>query len=395
MPDITIIEDDYALNNGIALALKSCDYTINQIHRLKDFDRNKKTDIIILDINLPDGNGFDFLKKFRSYSDTPVIILTANDLETDEVTGLELGADDYIKKPFSLMVLRLRIEKILKRKTVYHNYEDEKFSFDFEKMEFYVKNLPIELSKTEQKLLKILVSNVNQVVTRDILIDKIWSDGSEYVDENAGWVRYRDVMDIINEEIGGRNKENDEFKEYKNKNLEDMKEMLSQFGSRLTDLENNQLTFEKIPTVTEEDIEKLFQDENDMSIIRNKEVDKPIVGQDNVGYIPPDSALLLVYAADGDGRIIKIRTTSSPTQIFTSGKQFMADNSKRESARWVEALDRLIEWKWVKPVGYKGEIFELTGTGYDKADWLKETMRIDTSKNPLDELKEFENFIYV
>lgn len=217
----------------------------------------------------------------------------------------------------------------------------------------------------------------------------------EYVDENAGWVRYRDVMDIINEEIDGRNKENDEFKEYKNKNLEDMKEMLSQFGSRLTDLENNQLTFEKIPTVTEEDIEKLFQNENDMSIIRNKEVDKPIVGQDNVGYIPPDSALLLVYAADGDGRIIKIRTTSSPTQIFTSGKQFMADNSKRESARWVEALDRLIEWKWVKPVGYKGEIFELTGTGYDKADWLKESMRIDTSKNPLDELKEFENFIYV
>lgn len=185
MPDITIIEDDYALNNGIALALKSCDYTINQIHRLKDFDKNRKTDIIILDINLPDGNGFDFLKKFRSYSDTPVIILTVNDLETDEVTGLELGADDYITKPFSLMVLRLRIEKILKRKTAYHNYEDEKFSFDFEKMEFYVKNLPIELSKTEQKLLKILVSNVNQVVTRDILIDKIWSDGLEYVDENA------------------------------------------------------------------------------------------------------------------------------------------------------------------------------------------------------------------
>ena len=141
--------------------------------------------IFILDINLPDGNGFDFLKKFRSYSDTPVIILTANDLETDEVTGLELGADDYITKPFSLMVLRLRIEKILKRKTAYHNYEDEKFSFDFEKMEFYVKNLPVELSKTEQKLLKILVSNVNQVVTCDILIDKIWSDGSEYVDENA------------------------------------------------------------------------------------------------------------------------------------------------------------------------------------------------------------------
>lgn len=97
-----------------------------------------------------------------------------------------------------------------------------------------------------------------------------------------------------------------------------------------------------------------------------------------------------MYAADGDGRIIKIQTTSSPIQVFTSGKQFMADNSKRESARWVEALDRLIEWKWVKPVGYKGEIFELTGTGYKKVDWLKESMGIDTSKSPLNELKEIE-----
>ena len=97
-----------------------------------------------------------------------------------------------------------------------------------------------------------------------------------------------------------------------------------------------------------------------------------------------------MYAADGDGQIIKIQTLSSPTQIFTSGKQFMADNSKRESARWIEALDRLIKWGWVKSVGYKGEIFELTGTGYSKADWLKDGMGIDTSKAPLDELKEFE-----
>ena len=69
----------------------------------------------------------------------------------------------------------------------------------------------------------------------------------------------------------------------------------------------------------------------------------------------------------------------------------MADDSKRESVRWVEALDRLIEWGWVKAVGYKGEIFELTKTGYSKADWLKAGMGIDTSKNPLDELKEFED----
>ena len=86
---------------------------------------------------------------------------------------------------------------------------------------------------------------------------------------------------------------------------------------------------------------------------------------------------------------MKIQTLSSPTEISTSGKQFMADNSRRESARWVEALERLIEWGWVKAIGYKDEIFELTGTGYKKADWLKEGMGIDTSKEPLDELKEF------
>lgn len=211
-----------------------------------------------------------------------------------------------------------------------------------------------------------------------------------YVDGNAGWVRYRDIVDVINEEAEGRNKVNAELGEHQQKMLEEMKEMLSQFGSRLTGIENNQLTWEEIPTATSEDINKLFQVENESLIIGNPEGDKSVVGQDDVGNIPVESAFLLVYAADGDGQIIKMQTLSSPTQIFTSGKQFMADNSKRESARWIEALDRLIEWGWVKAVGYKGEIFELTGTGYSKADWLKDGMGIDTSKDPLDELKEFE-----
>ena len=212
-----------------------------------------------------------------------------------------------------------------------------------------------------------------------------------YVDDNAGWVRYRDIVDIINEEAEGRNKANTELGEHQQKMLDDMKEMFSQFYSRLTDLENNQLTLKEIPTATSEDIKKLFQGEDNTLIIGNPEENKSVVGLDDVGNIPVDSAFLLVYAADGDGQILKMRTLDSPTQIFTSGKQFMADNSKRESARWEEALDRLIEWGWVKAVGYKGEIFELTGTGYSKADWLKNNMAIDTSKEPLDELKEFED----
>lgn len=213
----------------------------------------------------------------------------------------------------------------------------------------------------------------------------------DYVDDNAGWVRYQDIVAVINEEAEGRNKINAELVEHQQKGLEDMKKMLSQFSSRLTELESNQLTWEEIPTVTNEDINKLFRVENETLIIGNPKEDKSVVGQDDVGNIPVESAFLLVYAADGDGQIMKIQSLSSPTQISTSGKQFMADNSKRESARWVEALDWLIKWGWVKAVGYKGEIFELTGTGYSKADWLKDSMGIDTSKDPLDELKEFED----
>ncbi len=217
-----------------------------------------------------------------------------------------------------------------------------------------------------------------------------FSKAINYANDNAGWVRYRDIVDVVNEEAAGRNKENSELVERQQKMLEDMKTMFSQFGDRLTDLENNQPTWEEIPTVTNEDINKLFQVDNETIIIGSSDRDRIVVGQDNVGNIPVDSAFLLVYAADGDGQILKINTLGSPTQVFTSNKQFMADNSKRESAKWIEALDRLIEWGWVKPIGYKGEIFELTGTGYSKADWLKDCMGIDTTKDPLDELKEFD-----
>ena len=187
MKYIAVIEDDCALNNGIVLAIKGSDYSFRQYFRIGDFNKKEKYDLIILDINLPDGNGFDFLKEFRRISDTPVIILTANDLETDEVMGLELGADDYITKPFSLMVLRARIDKVLRktRRPTDSIYSDDTYYFDFDKMEFSENGNPAELSKTEQKLLRLLIVNKGQTLTRDHLIDRIWTDGAEYVDENA------------------------------------------------------------------------------------------------------------------------------------------------------------------------------------------------------------------
>lgn len=187
MKKITIIEDDTALNNGIVLALKNDDHSFKQLYKLSEYTAAEPCDLIILDINLPDGNGFDFLKKLRKSSDIPVIILTANDLETDEVTGLELGADDYITKPFSLMVLRARIDKVLRktRTSSSGKYSDGIYSFDFETMTFSVNGVSVELSKTEQKLLRLLVCNKGQALSREFLVDRIWTDGAEYVDENA------------------------------------------------------------------------------------------------------------------------------------------------------------------------------------------------------------------
>ena len=154
-----IVEDDTALNNGIALSLTG-DNAI-QSYSIADAEKNfdESIDLIILDINLPDGNGVDFCRKIRKTSQVPIIFLTANDMEIDIVTGLESGADDYITKPFSLAVLRARINTVLRRKQpVSNKYDDDLFSFDFENMLFSANGRPVELSKTEQKLLKILDS---------------------------------------------------------------------------------------------------------------------------------------------------------------------------------------------------------------------------------------------
>lgn len=188
---ILIVEDDITLNKGIMLTLRQEDINIKQAFDLEEGEyilKNESIDLIILDVNLPDGNGFDFCKKARETSQVPIIFLTACDMEVDIVTGLELGADDYITKPFSLMILRARVMAALRRQSF--NNGNNIFNFgelelDFEKMNFYKKDTPINLSKTEQKLLKILITNPGQVLTREQLIDNVWSDEGEYVDENA------------------------------------------------------------------------------------------------------------------------------------------------------------------------------------------------------------------
>ncbi len=184
--NILIVEDDTALNNGIALSLNT-DTTLQAFSIAEAKSKlDTSVDLVILDINLPDGSGIDLCREIRKTSNVPIIFLTANDMEIDIVTGLESGADDYITKPFSLAVLRARINAVVRRRQSDGNkFEEGDFSFDFDNMLFYADNVPVELSKTEQRLLKLLVSNRGVTLSRDMLIDRVWTDGAEFVEENA------------------------------------------------------------------------------------------------------------------------------------------------------------------------------------------------------------------
>ena len=209
---ILIVEDDTTLAGGLCRALHhenseavSCG-TLREAGVLLSGRQGTEEafSLIVLDVNLPDGNGLDFLQQVKRKYDINVIMLTANDMETDIVTGLELGADDYITKPFSLAVLRARVALQLRRVEERDATSSSmeicvgEYCFDFMHMKFYHGTESIELSKTEQKLLRILVENRGITIPRERLFEYIWADGEEFVEENALSVtvkRLRDKLD--------------------------------------------------------------------------------------------------------------------------------------------------------------------------------------------------------
>ncbi len=229
---ILIVEDDKTLNNGIAMTLGG--YEVVQAYNLTEARRLLGTDtvgLVLLDMNLPDGNGLEFCREFKRKSDVPVIFLTANDMEIDVVAGLESGASDYITKPFSLAILRARVAAVLRDRETSNRgedirpraqscgeenagqeyiigngstkrnnawqYSDNVFDFDFEAMCFMAAGSKVELSKTEQKLLRLLVTNRGQTLRREFLLARIWPDGTEYVDANALSVTMRRLREKL------------------------------------------------------------------------------------------------------------------------------------------------------------------------------------------------------
>ena len=211
MKQLLIVEDDQTLNEGLCMALRQDDRKIISCDCLKAARAQLAlgiVDFVLLDINLPDGSGLELLKEIKKQkASLPVVLLTANDTDRDIVQGLETGADDYITKPFSLSVLRARVNTQLRKIEASAGrgsgkvFTDGAYSFNFDKMIFAHDGKQAELSKTEQKLLYYLTQNAPNTTTRDFLIDRLWSDGEEYVDENALSVtvkRLRDKLELGN-----------------------------------------------------------------------------------------------------------------------------------------------------------------------------------------------------
>lgn len=202
---IMILEDDDDLAEGISLSLKSSElnFTIcKTITEAKNAISRQAFDLLILDINLPDGSGLNFCQQIRQTSQIPIVLLTAKDMELDIVKGLEYGADDYITKPFSLMVLRARIRALLRRNVTEQTaeYNSSVFRFRFDFMEFYKNGHCIALSKTEQRILYFLVSNPGQVLTRERMLEWVWPEGTEYVEDNALSVGIRRLRDKLEDD---------------------------------------------------------------------------------------------------------------------------------------------------------------------------------------------------
>ena len=190
MAKILVVEDDLALSAGLCFALDesghltAAAYTCQKARQLLKTDR---FDLVILDVNLPDGNGFDLCRECKSSAPKlPVIFLTANDLEQDELNGFDLGADDYITKPFSIQVLKRRVEAVLRRGTAGSDCFDDGFlRLDFQALTAARNGERLSITPNEYKLLRLLTANAGAVMTRRLLLEKLWDSGGNFIDDHT------------------------------------------------------------------------------------------------------------------------------------------------------------------------------------------------------------------
>ena len=201
---ILLVEDDASLCRGISFKLKKEGYEVLTSPTVKDaivIFENNKIDLVISDITLEDGDGYELCQKIRQNSDVLFIFLTALDQEVDMVTGYDLGADDYITKPFSLMVLISKVNALMRRTSLREESKRiircRNLSFYPEEMKLLINNEEVILSKNEYKLLNRLIKNSGQIVTKGQLLEALWDKDGAFVDENTVAVNIRRLREKI------------------------------------------------------------------------------------------------------------------------------------------------------------------------------------------------------
>lgn len=203
MPTIILVEDNELILNSLAFSLTQEGYNVQKAKNEEETFKllDERTNLVILDITLPDGNGFEICKKIKQEKDVPIIFLTAKDEEKDIVYGLELGADDYVTKPFRIRELISRIKTVLRR----YNQGNEKsnlikikdVSINTDKAIAYKNGKEIELTALEYKILLMLFNNAGNIITREQILDKIWDIAGNFVNDNTLTVYIKRIREKI------------------------------------------------------------------------------------------------------------------------------------------------------------------------------------------------------
>ncbi len=197
---ILLVEDNEMIIKAISFLLEEHGYIVHVCLCIKEAKEliNDAFDLVILDVCLPDGNGLDF---FASYIDVPTLVLSAKDEEDDVVKAIDLGVQDYIIKPFRSKELLSRINNIIKRNKKNNIKKFENVTFDMNAYKVYVNNIEVELTGLELKILFLLLENSGMLVTRDLIIDRIWDASGKFVNDNTLSV----YIKRIREKIGNDN----------------------------------------------------------------------------------------------------------------------------------------------------------------------------------------------
>ncbi len=209
MKQILLVEDDLSLIGGLSFAVKKEGYGIEVARTSLEADAlwsDGKYDLVILDVSLPDGSGFDLCRKMRLASKVPIMFLTAADEETDMIMGLDIGGDDYITKPFKLAVFLSRVNALLRRSSNFSQEAPELSSNDIRvelvKGEVYKKGEPIDLTASEYKLLCLFMENPDIVLSPEQILNRLWDCNENYVDNNTLTVYIRRLRTKIEDNPG-------------------------------------------------------------------------------------------------------------------------------------------------------------------------------------------------